>query len=48
VDYDVTGLLTGNGVTSVVLLPESNDDLLIDSRENSIAANRPQLIITTG
>ena len=46
-DYDVTGLLTSDGVTSVVLLPESNDDLLIDSRENSIAANRPQLIITT-
>jgi hypothetical protein len=46
-DYDVTGLLTGNGAASVVLLPESNDDFLIDSRENSIAANRPQLVITT-
>jgi hypothetical protein len=46
-DYDVTGLLTGNGVTSVVLLPESNDDFLIDSRESTVAANRPQLIITT-
>jgi hypothetical protein len=46
-DYDVTGLVTGNGAASVVLLPESNDDFLIDSRENSVAANRPQLIITT-
>jgi hypothetical protein len=46
-DYDVTGLLTGNGVTSVVLLPESSDDFLIDSRDSTVAANRPQLIITS-
>jgi chitodextrinase len=48
VDYDVTAAVTGNGTVAFVLLPESSDDFIIDSRENATAANRPQLLITTG
>jgi chitodextrinase len=48
VDYDVTALVTGNGTYAMVLLPESNDDFIIDSREKTTPADRPQLVITTG
>ncbi|HMB24199.1 MAG: DNRLRE domain-containing protein [Chloroflexota bacterium] len=43
IDYDVTSLITANGVYSFALVGESNDGVRFSSRESS---NGPQLIIT--
>ena len=46
VDYDVTPLVTGNGLNGFVLATSSSDSLIVSSREASTVSNRPQLILT--
>ncbi len=44
-EYDVTGAVGGNGAVGFVLLPQTNDGAVFDSREG---ANKPQLVVTIG
>ncbi len=44
-EYDVTGAIGGNGAIAFVLLPQTNDGAVFDSREG---ANKPQLVVTLG
>lgn len=44
VEFDLTGVVTGNGTYNFVLLPDSSDGATFYSREAS-AANRPQLVL---
>ncbi|HVL24140.1 MAG TPA: DNRLRE domain-containing protein, partial [Thermomicrobiales bacterium] len=46
VEYDVTSLITGSGPVTLVLVPQSNDAMSVNSREN--ATGRPQLVINGG
>ena len=46
-EFNVSGLVTGNGTYSLLLRPESSDGVVATSRQGT-AANRPQLVITTG
>jgi hypothetical protein len=46
VDYDVTPLVTGNGLNGFDLATTSSDSLIVSSKEASTVANRPQLILT--
>jgi hypothetical protein len=43
-EYNVTSAVTGNGAVGFVLLPESNDGAVFDSRQG---ANKPQLVLYT-
>jgi hypothetical protein len=43
VEYNVTSAVTGNGAVGFVLLPQSNDGAVFDSRQG---ANKPQLVLT--
>ena len=45
VEYNATAAVSGNGPVAFVLVPESNDGAVFDSRET---ANPPQLVITFG
>ena len=44
VEYNVTSAVTGNGAVGFVLLPQSNDGAVFDSRQG---ANKPQLVLNT-
>ena len=46
-EFNVSALVTGNGTYSFLLRPESSDGVVATSRQGT-AANRPQLVITTG
>lgn len=46
-EFNVSGLVTGNGTYSFLLRPESSDGVVATSRQGT-AANRPQLVIVTG
>jgi uncharacterized protein YgiM (DUF1202 family) len=46
VEYDVTSLVTGNGLFTLVMLPDSTDAMSVNSRNST--SNRPQLVITEG
>jgi hypothetical protein len=43
-EYDVTGVITGNGTYSFALIPESSNGIDITSREGT-ASQRPQLVL---
>jgi hypothetical protein len=45
VEYDLGGLVTGDGTYSVVLVPQTTDGFTADSRE---AANKPEVVVTVG
>jgi acid phosphatase type 7 len=44
VEYNVTSAVTGNGAVGFVLVPQSNDGAVFDSRQG---ANQPQLVLNT-
>ncbi|HVL23350.1 MAG TPA: DNRLRE domain-containing protein [Thermomicrobiales bacterium] len=46
IEYDVTSLVTGNGPVTLVLVPESSDAMVVNTRENP--TNKPELVITRG
>lgn len=46
IEYDVTAQVTGNGLITFALIPQNNDGISLNSREN--ATNRPQLVLTVG
>ena len=46
IEYDVTSLVTGNGPVTLVLVPESTDGMIVNTRENT--TNTPQLVISRG
>lgn len=46
IEYDVTSAITGNGLVTLALDPQSTDGISLNSRES--ATNRPQLVLTTG
>jgi hypothetical protein len=46
IEYDVTSLVTGSGPVTLVLVPESNDGMIVNTRE--AATNKPELVITRG
>ncbi len=46
VDFDVSSLVTANGLVTLALVPDSSDALSVNSRQN--ASNRPQLLIGQG
>src|SRR5207247_10470881 len=47
-EWDVKPLISGNGTYNFVLTTTNTDGLYFSSREDAIAANRPQLIVTSG
>jgi hypothetical protein len=46
-EYDVTSLVTGEGVYSFDLVAETSDGVVFTARE-SASQNKPQLVVTTG
>ena len=46
IEYDVTSLVTANGSITLILVPESTNGIVVNSREN--ATNKPELVITRG
>jgi hypothetical protein len=44
-EFDLTGVVTGNGTYDFVLLPDSTAGVTFTSREGT-AASRPQLVVT--
>lgn len=45
IEYDVTGLVTGPGPVTFVLVPQSSDALSVESKQSSTVTLRPQLIL---
>ncbi|HVL24511.1 MAG TPA: DNRLRE domain-containing protein [Thermomicrobiales bacterium] len=46
VEYDVTSLVTRTGPVTLVLVPQGNDLLSVNTKDNS--TNKPELVLTTG
>jgi hypothetical protein len=47
VEYDVSDLVTGDGPVNLALVADSTDGTDFASREDGVAANRPQLVVET-